>query len=110
MNYYHDIQQVNSIPSIDIFYSFDITGKKQDTIQAIHQLLSTDIPDWLCFAICHLSNEQLLAAKNLYITFALRKRYHKQKDNDSFPSELLDLLKKDISDIENIYEHCNITA
>lgn len=110
MDYYHDIQQVNSIPSIDIFYNFDNTSKQQYTIQSIHQLLSTDIPDWLFFAICHLSNKQLLAAKNLYITLALRKRYHKQKDNDSFPSELLDLLKKDISDIENICKHCNITA
>ena len=105
--YYEDIQRINCLPSIDCFFKFETDVKNFAFNNLIRIFSSETIPNWLLFTMYHLTNKQLQATKNLYITLVLRKRYHKQKDNDSFPSEILDLLMKAVPNIHSIYKLCN---
>lgn len=105
--YYEDIQRIISLPTIDCFLHFENADKHFMIINITNLISLSNYPCWLLFTMYHLSNKQLQAAKNLYITLVLRKRYHKQKDNDSFPNEILDLLQGDISIVDDLYAYCN---
>lgn len=107
--YYKDLLHILSLPSIDWFFRFDNTETRKYAIESIQNNIVNKLPIWLRFTLCNLSDKQLLAAKSLYITLVLRKRYHKQKDNNSFPSELLELLQDEVSDIETLYNICKKT-
>lgn len=105
--YYEDIQRINCLPSIDCFFKFETDINNFVFNNLIRIFSSETIPNWLLFTMYYLTDKQLQAAKNLYITLVLRKRYHKQKDNDSFPAEIIDLLRKTLPNIDSIYELCN---
>lgn len=105
--YYTDIKRILEIPLISTFaLSSDIYLTEFHLEYLNRTYLSFNHPRWLLFTLCHLTNKQIQTAKYLYITLMLRKRYHLQKDNDSFPNEIYELLRKDIPYIDELYNIC----
>ena len=106
--YYTDIKHILELPLID-----DSSPIENNNLRELHHeeliksYMHLNLPNWLLFTLCHLTNKQLMTAKYLYITLVLRKRYHPQKDNDSFPSDVLELLRKEIPDIDSLYDICS---
>lgn len=105
-NYYSEIRRLLELPPINDDISYLDTPERESNLNNLNEAYeSNKYPKWLLYALCHLTNKQLLASKYLYITFVLRKRYHKQKDNDSFPDELSKLFQEDIEDFSYLYEN-----
>ena len=108
VGYYADIKHILEFPLIT-----DNSPIENSNLRKLHHdelnktCMSLSLPNWLLFTLCHLTNKQMLTAKYLYITLVLRKRYHRQKDNDSFPSGVLELLRKEIPNIDSLYDICS---
>lgn len=106
--YYADIRHILELPLIADNSPIETINLRQfHHEELIKTYMNLNLPNWLLFTLCHLTNKQLQTAKYLYITLVLRKRYHHQKDNDSFPSDVLELLHKEIPDIDSLYNICS---
>lgn len=106
-NYYKDVQRILMIPPIEGLYNYDEPENRTFAIFIINNIYFTNIATWLKFALCNISEKVLDAAKNLYYMIFIRHRYcHQEGEDSSFPTEIINLIKKDNPDIEKIYKLC----
>lgn len=105
--YYSEIKSIIDFPLIPEFLSNDSDSLKDLHIRCIKNFFTTTaVPSWIQFTLSHLCNKQIQTAKYLYLTLILRKRYHSQKDNDSFPPELLTIFSKDVTNLKTLLGIC----
>lgn len=106
--YYTDIKHILEIPSIsDFSLNIDICLTEFHLEYLNRTYMSFRHPRWLLFTLCHLTNKQMQTAKYLYVSLVLRKRYHPQKNNDSFPAEIIELLRLNVPDVDELCDICS---